>query len=225
VSHPPAPDRPIVIFGVGSPLAIDLEESCARLGIAVAAGVRNVPGPAYVSERVAVIAAEALDAALLAHPVALPLFTPANRRAALADARSRGFREAATIVDPTAVVAGSTRIGTGGYVGMACTIGGAGTFGDFVIVNRSASVGHHARIEDFASIGPGAVLTGFVHLGQAAVVGAGAVILPRVAVGAHAVIGAGAVVTRPIPTRCLAVGNPARIVKTGLPAFDLPVPA
>ncbi len=40
----------VVIFGVGAPLTSAVEETCARLGIAVIAGVRNVPGPSFASD-------------------------------------------------------------------------------------------------------------------------------------------------------------------------------
>jgi maltose O-acetyltransferase len=38
------------------------------------------------------------------------------------------------------------------------------------------------------------------------------VVLPAITIGAQATVGAGAVVTRDVPARCLAVGNPARVV-------------
>ena len=45
-------------------------------------------------------------------------------------------------------------------------------------------------------------------------IGAGAVILPGVTVGARSIIGAGAVVTKDIPPDSVAVGNPARVLKS-----------
>ena len=45
-------------------------------------------------------------------------------------------------------------------------------------------------------------------------IGAGATILPGVCIGKHAVVGAGSVVTRDVPDYAVAVGSPAKIVRT-----------
>ena len=45
-------------------------------------------------------------------------------------------------------------------------------------------------------------------------IGIGSIIMPGVTIGEGAVIGAGAVVTKDIPDYCLAVGIPAKVVKT-----------
>jgi maltose O-acetyltransferase len=45
--------------------------------------------------------------------------------------------------------------------------------------------------------------------------GGGVIVLPGVTVGANTVVGAGAVVTRDLPGDVVAVGNPARIIRTG----------
>ena len=44
--------------------------------------------------------------------------------------------------------------------------------------------------------------------------GGGVIVCPGVTIGANSVIGAGSVVTRDIPANCVAVGNPARLIKT-----------
>jgi maltose O-acetyltransferase len=44
--------------------------------------------------------------------------------------------------------------------------------------------------------------------------GGGAIVLPGVHIGANSVVGAGAVVTHSLPANVVAVGNPARVVKT-----------
>lgn len=45
-------------------------------------------------------------------------------------------------------------------------------------------------------------------------IGARAIILPGVRIGTGAVIGAGAVVTKDVPPRSVAVGNPARVIRS-----------
>jgi acetyltransferase-like isoleucine patch superfamily enzyme len=45
-------------------------------------------------------------------------------------------------------------------------------------------------------------------------IGANCVILPGVTIGEGAVIGAGSIVTKPIPAFSVAVGNPARVIRT-----------
>jgi acetyltransferase-like isoleucine patch superfamily enzyme len=44
-------------------------------------------------------------------------------------------------------------------------------------------------------------------------IGAHVIILPGVRIGRHSAIGAGSVVTKDVPANCLAVGNPARVLR------------
>jgi sugar O-acyltransferase (sialic acid O-acetyltransferase NeuD family) len=209
----------IVFFGIGSPIVVEYEETCKRLGYAVVDGVRNRPGETAVSDAVTIVEVE--DAGALAHrlPCVCPMFTPRNRYAAACEATALEFPFADALVDPTAIVASSTVIGAGSYVNAGCVVAAASSLAEHVVINRGASIGHHARIEAFASVGPGAVLAGHVTVGRGAMIGAGAVILPRVAIGAHAVVGAGAVVVGDVPARTKVVGNPAAIKERMLEEF------
>lgn len=53
-----------------------------------------------------------------------------------------------------------------------------------------------------------------VHIKKGAWIGAGASILPGVTIGEYAIVGAGAIVTRDVGDYEVAVGVPAKIVKT-----------
>lgn len=53
-----------------------------------------------------------------------------------------------------------------------------------------------------------------VHIGDDCWIGGGAIICPGVTIGPRSIIGAGAVVTRDIPADSLAVGSPARVIRT-----------
>ena len=53
-----------------------------------------------------------------------------------------------------------------------------------------------------------------ITIGEDVWLGGGAIVLPGVTVGENTVVGAGSVVTRDLPANVVAVGNPARVVRT-----------
>ncbi len=53
-----------------------------------------------------------------------------------------------------------------------------------------------------------------ITIGDNVWLGGGAIVLPGVSVGDHTVVGAGAVVSRDLPAGVVAVGNPARVIRT-----------
>lgn len=57
-------------------------------------------------------------------------------------------------------------------------------------------------------------LTRPIHIGRNVWIGANCIVTSGVTVGDSSVIGAGAVVTRDIPTGCLAVGIPAKVIRS-----------
>lgn len=89
----------------------------------------------------------------------------------------------------------------------------------------------HVTIGDDVLIGPGVHIYAATHplepevrltgrelarpvkIGNAVWIGGGAIICPGVTIGDGAVIGAGSVVTRDIPPRCVAAGNPCRVIR------------
>ena len=57
-------------------------------------------------------------------------------------------------------------------------------------------------------------LFGKITMGNNVHIGWNAIIMPNVSIGNNVVVGAGAVVTKNIPDNSVAVGNPARVIKT-----------
>ncbi|MFE6199331.1 sugar O-acetyltransferase [Streptomyces sp. NPDC057838] len=53
-----------------------------------------------------------------------------------------------------------------------------------------------------------------ITIGDNVWLGGGAIVLPGVTIGDNSVIGAGSVVTKDVPANVVAVGNPARVVRT-----------
>lgn len=54
------------------------------------------------------------------------------------------------------------------------------------------------------------------RIGKFCFIGAGSIILPGIIIGDHCIVGAGAVVTKNVPDRSVVVGNPARVIRTGI---------
>jgi sugar O-acyltransferase (sialic acid O-acetyltransferase NeuD family) len=208
--------KSLVLYGVGSPIVVDVEESARRAGFRIEAAVQNVPGETWLLDRSRLVAHTAVPLATIELPFLVPLFTPRNRQHAVAEAFAMGFLRAGNLIDPTAVVPVTWTLGSGIYVNSGCTIGAATTFDDFVFVNRGASIGHHTALGPFVSIGPGAVLCGQVIVGSAVLIGAGAVVMPGITIGEGAVIGLGAIVTRDVPPHAIVTARPARSVAAQL---------
>ena len=61
-----------------------------------------------------------------------------------------------------------------------------------------------------------------IVIGRNVWIGENARICKGVTIGDNCVIGAGAIVTKDIPANCVAVGNPARVVKTDIDTLPLP---
>jgi sugar O-acyltransferase (sialic acid O-acetyltransferase NeuD family) len=209
-----------VLFGVSSSYVSEVIEILRRLAQPIDAFVVNVEAGDVPDDVSPVVTVADIQPAWLDDHVVVPLTTPGYRKSAVAHARSLGFHRFPAVVDPTAIVASTVRLGEGTVVNAGAIIGAKTRLGRFVSVNRGVSVGHDVILEDFASLGPSCVLGGFVHLLPGAYVGAGAVVLPKVTVGRNSVVGAGAVAISDVPDHAVAVGNPARVIKTGVPGFN-----
>lgn len=129
---------------------------------------------------------------------------------------------------------------TGMFVEYGCNL----YLGDFSFVNINATFLDAApiRIGDHAMIGPNVQMITISHplrpedrrppmpgrmppfqvvttaqpitVGEQSWIGAGAILLPGATVGARAMIGAGAVGTGTVPEGMVAVGNPARVIRS-----------
>ncbi|MCE4955668.1 acetyltransferase [Macrococcoides caseolyticum] len=119
-----------------------------------------------------------------------------------------------TVIDPTAVVASTAKVGIGSVVMPNAIINADAIIGQHVIINSGAIVEHDNVINDFVHISPGATLSGTVNVDEFTHIGSNATVIPNITIGKNDIIGAGSVVIRDLPDNIVAVGNPARIIKT-----------
>jgi sugar O-acyltransferase (sialic acid O-acetyltransferase NeuD family) len=117
-------------------------------------------------------------------------------------------------IHPSAQVARDAEIGPGTVVMAGAVINPGVRIGAHCIINTHASVDHDCLIASFAHIAPGATIGGTVEVGSGAMVGLGANVLHGRIIGEHAVIGAGSTVVRDVPAHVVALGSPARIVRS-----------
>jgi sugar O-acyltransferase (sialic acid O-acetyltransferase NeuD family) len=117
----------------------------------------------------------------------------------------------ATVVHPTAVVAGGVTIGDGTFVAPFAVLHADARVGRACIVNTAAVIEHDCVVADYVHVSPRAVLGGGVAAGEGSHVALGALALPGLRVGAWTTLGAGAVMVESLPDGETAVGVPARV--------------
>lgn len=121
-------------------------------------------------------------------------------------------------VHPTAIVSRDAEIGPGTVV-MAGAVINAGTrVGTHCIINTGAIVDHDCLISDYAHVAPGATVGGNVRIGKGSMVGLGASVIHGRSIGDNTIVGAGSTVARDLPPCVVAVGSPARAVRTRAPS-------
>lgn len=117
------------------------------------------------------------------------------------------------LVDPSAACSGSVRMGRGNILCAGTVLTVDITLGDFCIVNLDCTIGHDARLESFVTLYPSVNLSGCVLVGEGSEIGTGSHVIQGITIGKEAVLGAGTVGIRDLPERCVAVGNPAKVIK------------
>jgi sugar O-acyltransferase (sialic acid O-acetyltransferase NeuD family) len=188
-------DRALVILGAGGHAAV-VAEAATRAGWRIV-GVAASDKPAASGPFAGAEWFGDPDGADTRARVAAQVARGAMLHAAVGDAAVRerwftGFGGAdafAAVIDPTAVVSPSARIGRGVFLSTHSVVHARAEIGVGVIVNTSAVVEHDSVVGDFAHLSPGAILCGAVRIGSAAQVGAGAVVIPNRVIGAGATVG------------------------------------
>lgn len=120
----------------------------------------------------------------------------------------------AVIVHAKAIVAKQSEISPGTLVLAGAVVNANAHIGKHCIVNTLASVEHDVMMADYVSLAPGAITGGNAVIRAFSAIGLGANILHGVTVAEECVIGAGATVIHDIPANSVALGLPAKVIRT-----------
>ncbi len=125
-----------------------------------------------------------------------------------------------TVIHPFSWVHPDVLIGVGTIICAGSIVQPGAKIGDHVILNTRASVDHDCVVGDYVHISV-AHLAGAASTDEGAFLALGSTVLPGLNVGAWAHLGAGSVATKNIPAGSIAVGSPARVIKS---AVEVPMP-
>ena len=134
-------------------------------------------------------------------------------------------------------IMGNAKIGENCTLGQNVFVASDVLIGDHVKIQNNVSVYQGVILDDYVFCGPSMVFTNVktprsafpknssddylkTHIKFGASIGANATVVCGVTIGEWALIGAGSVVTKDIPSNSIAVGNPAKIIKTNIRLDD-----
>ncbi|AER67526.1 sugar O-acyltransferase, sialic acid O-acetyltransferase NeuD family [Thermovirga lienii DSM 17291] len=144
--------------------------------------------------------------------LALAVADASIRKRLACELKGAGF-EFATLIHPSAMMSRHVRIGEGSIICAGSIITTNVVLGSFCIVNPGCFIGHDTVLSDFVSLMPGVNVAGDVRIGEGAYLGLSACVINMRSIGDGSIIGGGAAVVHDIPSRVVAVGVPARVIK------------
>ena len=118
------------------------------------------------------------------------------------------------LIHPTAIISDYSKIGTGIIVNAGAILAIDCEIKDHVFINFDCTIGHDVVIEKYCSLMPSVNVAGAVLLEEAVYLGMDSTVLENRTIGTLSVIGGNALVNKDIPNKVIAVGVPAKPIKT-----------
>lgn len=207
-----AKSRKVAILGAGGH-ALSVADACASMGLNIVGFIaRQSPS---INTRGIPVVSHLDDLDLNSVEVVLGIGSNFAREDAYREAISKHPEARFTsVIHSSACVSPHATIKHGCVVLAQSSVGPECTVREGSLINTGASLDHESVLEAFASLGPGAHTGGRVAIGQRSVIGLNAGILQGRSVGADSVIGAQSLVTSDIESGVVAVGSPARVIRT-----------
>lgn len=120
----------------------------------------------------------------------------------------------ASVIHPSVIIASGVRLSEGVQIMAGATIQVDSHIGQNTIINTRASVDHDCIIGSHVHLAPGVTLSGGVQVDDGVHIGSGATVIQGMRIGQNSIIGAGSLIIKNVPEGAMAVGVPARVMKT-----------
>ncbi len=121
-----------------------------------------------------------------------------------------------TAIHPFSWVHPSVKIGEGSVVFAGSVIQPDTVIGKHCIINTGVTIDHDCQIGDGVHIAPGCHLAGNITIEEGSFLGVGVSVIPGCTIGKGTIVGAGATVITDLPEMVVAVGTPARPVRSSM---------
>lgn len=158
------------------------------------------------------------------HPevrVVMGIGHPHPRRQAALRLSACGVRWA-TVVHPMAVVVPSATIGNGCVLFAGAVVSSDSKLGQLVQVSYHAVIHHDSSVGDYACVMGHAILGGSVSVGEGSFIGMSTSVRQGISIGAGTIVGCGSSVVEDLPSYCVAVGVPSRVIRQYTSSEEMP---
>lgn len=145
--------------------------------------------------------------------VIVAIADPSTRVRLVETLKSGGFKFA-TLIHPTVSIGKKVTLGEGTIVCRNTLFTTNIEIGDHCIINVNCSFGHDTIVKDFVSIMSHTAIAGDVLIGSGCYFGLHCTVINMISVGEWSKYGAGTVVVRDMPPKIVAVGSPARTIRS-----------
>lgn len=140
---------------------------------------------------------------------------PLSRKILFDKVKSAGYR-LATLIDNTAIISDTARMGEGVIVTPYSSVSSLALVGNNVAINTKTIVGHDVKLGEHCVLSSLVNVGGASSVGENSYVGMGVQIKDKIAIGKDVIIGMGSVVYNDIPDEVIVLGNPARPMKKNI---------
>jgi sugar O-acyltransferase (sialic acid O-acetyltransferase NeuD family) len=121
-----------------------------------------------------------------------------------------------SVIDPTARISSSARLGAGIILFPYTYISNSAVIGDNALISVGSAIGHDSIIGDNTVVSSLASVSGHCSIGEDCYIGTSACIKEKVRIGKQTIIGMGSCVFRDIAAGMIALGNPAREMRSNV---------